>query len=202
MAAHADVRSLEQIDVLLQHMVHFRHELVHELENLELEIRKLTQWIEQEAHGYWREQLVRAQRHTKECQSALTRCISAVRQSERRPCTEERKRLNRAEQRQRLCEQKQQWAKVAIREWETTSRKLQSKAAKCRDLADAELPTGIAHLRGQLEQLQRYAQLRSEGNATSIPDGTATEAPAAVRDQPAVQPADQPPRRPPIEESP
>lgn len=202
MAAHADVRSLEQIDALLQHMIHFRQELVHELENLELEMRKLTQWIAQGAHGYWRDQLVRAQRHTKECQSALTRCVSAVRQSERRPCTEERKRLSRAEQRQRLCEQKLQLAKVAIREWETTLRKLQAKAAKCRDLSEAELPTGIAHLRGQLEQLQRYAQLRSQGNATSTPVGTSIDSTASNDDQQSTQPPDNPPRRPPLEESP
>lgn len=168
MAQNADVRSLEQLEVFLEHAKHFRSQLIKEIENLQVELRRLTDWIETDAAGYWQQQLVKAQRQFVEAQDALTRCMSYVREEERRPCTEEKKRLKLAKDRRNLCEEKQKTARAAAAAWDRDRSKNQGKVQRCRDLAESDLTVAIHHLEGQIERLTEYASLRSSSVRTDI----------------------------------
>lgn len=169
MADHADVRSLEQLQVFLEKTERFRAQLLKELENLQLELRRLTNWIESETPAYWTEQLQRAQRRLVECQDTLTRCMSYVREGERKPCSEEKKRLQRAQQRRAICEEKLRIARSAAGAWERQRTKGHAKVQRCRDLAETDLTVAIGHLREQLERLDAYAGLRSAAVSKQSP---------------------------------
>ncbi len=156
MADNADVRSLEQLESFLLQTEAFRVQLLSEIENLSLELRRLTNWLTNDVHGYWSDELVKAQRRHAECRDVLSRCMSYVREDERRPCTEEKKRLRRAEERLELCQQKLKATAAAIVFWETQRNKQHGRVARCRDLAESEMLVACNVLRDQIELLRSY----------------------------------------------
>ena len=161
MADHADVRSLQSLETHLTQTIQYRGQMLKEIENLQLELRRLTSWIENDAQQYWRDQATLAQRQFTEAQETLSRCMSYVREDERQPCTEEKKRFKRAKERRELCEQKLRTVNAAIMAWQRELTLSHSKVQRCRDMAESELTVAIAHLSGQIEQLQQYTNLQS-----------------------------------------
>jgi len=69
----ADVRSLDQLESLAEQTASFRCHLLAELENLQLELQRLTQWIEVEATDYWRRERTLAEREFTEAAESLSR---------------------------------------------------------------------------------------------------------------------------------
>lgn len=173
MTANADVRSLEHLEVFLQQSQHFKGKLAKEVEALQVEIRRLTNWIEVEAFGYWKEQLTRAQRHLVECQDALTRCMSYVREEEKRPCTEIKKRLQKAQQRRALCEEKLRTVKAAAQAWDRQTTKGNAKIHRCRDLSETDMTVAINVLKSQLATLEKYSSLKSTPVSSTTDSKTA-----------------------------
>lgn len=163
MSDSADVRSVEQLEVFQTKAERFRAQLLKEIENCHLELRRLKEWIEHEATSYWSEQLKVSQRHFVECQDALVRCMSYVREDERQPCTEQKKRLRKAKERRMLCEEKLRTARAAAAAWERESNKNTTKLQRCRDLAESDMTVAIHHLKGQIERLEEYGKLKSAG---------------------------------------
>lgn len=176
MTNQADVRSLSRIEEFHDQAEAFRTGLLKELERLLLELRRLTNWIEQDVIGYWGEQSVKAERHWAECRDNLTRCQSYVRAGEQRPCTEEKKRLRLAEQRLELCQQKLRLSQSALSFWQTELSKQSSHIMRCQDLADSNVRVACLQLRGQIERLHRYTQLRSAPSTSANTSAGATPA--------------------------
>lgn len=182
MSDNADVRSLDKLEEFLSQSQYFRSKLQAELENLQVEIRRLTAWIEVDATNYWTEQLTRSQRHLVECQDALVRCMSYVREEERRPCTELKKRLRKAQERRALCEERLKTVKAAAQAWERKRNKCHTNLQRCRDLCESDLSVAINVLQGQIETLHQYATLRTStpgAGSTSKPSAPDAEQPAA-----------------------
>lgn len=167
MADQADVRSLDRVEEFHQQAETFRTGLLKEIEGLTLELRRLTQWLEQDVLGYWSDEGVKAERRWAECRDNLSRCQSYVRADEKRPCTEEKKRLRLAEQRLELCQQKLRLSQAALAYWQTERSKLQAHIARCQDFAESNMRVTCEHLRGQIERLRLYTQLRSTPRASS-----------------------------------
>ncbi|MEO8270532.1 MAG: hypothetical protein ABI557_12485 [Aureliella sp.] len=167
MADQADVRSLDRLEEFHQYTEAFRTGLLKEIEIVTLELRRLTQWLEQDVLGYWADEGVKAERRWAECRDSLSRCQSYVRADEKRPCTEEKKRLRVAEQRLELCQQKLRLSQAALTFWQTERSKLQSHIARCQDMAESNMRVTCEHLRGQIERLKLYTQLRSTPRAAS-----------------------------------
>ena len=161
MSSSANVRSLERLEGFLDHCQLTRAKLLKELENLQLELQRLTSWLENDAARYWEGELRQAQRDWVECEQALLRCRSAVRASEQRPCTEQRKRLEQATERRTLCEQQVRFVREATLMWQREKTKIDAKIFRCRDLADSDLTVAINKLKEQLGRLEEYSNLRS-----------------------------------------
>jgi hypothetical protein len=100
--------------------------------------------------------------------------MSYVREDERRPCTEEKKRVKRAKERYELCQQKIRIAKEANARWEQEQIKNSTRVERCRDLAESSLMVAIHQLRGLLERLESYANLKSAASSSS-PNPTANQ---------------------------
>lgn len=174
MSNNADVRSLVGLETFLDKLAHFRTQLLKELDLLVVESRRLTGWLANDAHGYWSDELTKAQRVYVDAQQSLSRCMSYVRADEQRPCTEEKKRMLKAELRRELCELKLREVHTAINQWEREQAKNRGKIERCRDMADADLLVAIHHLRGQIERLETYANLRSSAASSKDPGPSAT----------------------------
>jgi hypothetical protein len=157
----ANVRSLERLEGFLEHCQTTRVKLLKELENLQIELQRLTSWLENDATRYWTGELQQAKRDWGECEQALVRCRSAVRASEQRPCTEQRKRLEQATERRTLCEQQVKFLRDASLMWQLEKTKTDAKIYRCRELADSDLAVAINKLKEQLGRLEEYSTMRS-----------------------------------------
>lgn len=178
MANEADVQSLEQLETFSDFAKRFRSQLLKEIENLRVELRKLTTWIEQDALGYWQTELVKSQRRLTEAQDALTRCMSYVREEERKPCSVEKKRVKQERERCDLCEQKMKIARSAAAFWERELTKSRAKLQRCFELGDADLVVAIQHLDGQIERLRAYASLKTPALRSGEPHAGSNSAAA------------------------
>lgn len=176
MADKAEVLSLAQLDAFQHHLTSFRSQLSREMETLLLELRRLTAWLTEDVLAYWSEERVKAERRWAECRDNLSRCMSYVREDERRPCTEEKKRFQLAERRLELCQQKLKVTQAAILFWETERNKQQAKISRCRDLAESELQVACHVLSEQVERLKTYANLRAESRSPKTPPDTSSNA--------------------------
>lgn len=172
MSSSANVRSLERLNGFLEHCQTTRVKLLKELENLQVELQRLTSWLENDAARYWEGELQQAQRYWVECEQALLRCRSAVRASEQKPCTEQRKRLELATERRTLCEHQVRFVREAQLMWQREKTKIDAKIYRCRDLADSELAVAINKLKEQLGRLEEYSTMRS-GAVSHIEAATA-----------------------------
>ncbi len=168
MADKAEVLSLAQLETFHHQLANFRTQLSSEIETLLLELRRLTNWLGDDVLGYWSDERLKAERKWAECRDSLSRCMSYVREDERRPCTDEKKRLQLAERRLELCQQKLKTTQAAILYWETERNKQQSKISRCRDLADSEMQVACHVLGDQIERLKTYANLRSAATPPAI----------------------------------
>ncbi len=160
-SSSANVRSLERLEGFLDHTLQTRAHLLKELENLQVEMQRLTRWLENEADRYWASELQAAQRQWVEAEQALLRCRSVVRESDRRPCTEQKKRLEAATERRSFCEQQMRFLRDAKLMWQHQAAKLDTKIFRCRDMTETELTLAINRLKEQLERLDEYSRLRS-----------------------------------------
>ena len=168
MADQADVRSLERLESFSSELGRFRTQLLKEIESLEVELRRLTFWLENDALTYWTDELANAQRAFTDAQRTLSQCMSYVRVDEKRPCTEEKKRLLVATRRREECQSKLKTVKAAIMHWERARTSNRARIERCRELGDAELLNALQHLRGQVERLEQYANLRSGSSGRTM----------------------------------
>lgn len=167
MSGHAEVRSLAQLQNLRERCALSRTQTLQHIESLRSELQKLTRWLEEEATVYWQREMVLAERQWNECREALMRCQATVRADEQRPCTDERKRLERATQRREVCGKKLRAARDACLAWQQQVIKLNGRAEKIADLADAELLTTVHKLDAIISTLETYAQIRTSEKTSS-----------------------------------
>lgn len=161
MSDGADVRSLDQLVGLRERVAYTRAQTLQEAEALQVELQKLTRWIEEEALVYWQNEFVLSERLLNESRDALLRCEAAVRADEKRPCTDERKRVERAKARRGLCEPKLRAAREARLAWQKHVTLLRGRLQKIVDMADSDLQNTATQLADIIGTLQTYAQIRS-----------------------------------------
>lgn len=161
MSESAEVRSLAQLQCLRERVATCRAQTVKEAEATSSEIIKLTRWLDEEVSGYWRQQLTESERWLNECREALMRCQAAVRADEKRPCTDERKRVDKALARRNLCEAKLRASREAILEWQRQVVKLRGRLQSISDMADSDLMVTLNQLDKIIATLEAYTNLRS-----------------------------------------
>lgn len=170
--SNARVQSIDAIQRFAEQLQAFRLAMAKEIEALDLELRRVSSWVHEDAQDYWHREHQNNARKLAEHLQQLSRCMSYVRADEQRPCTEEKKRVARAKERAQLCETKIRLGKAASLHWESRSAKVTSKIQRCQDLVEADLLIAVNHLRKHLELLDSYTRLRSDGLGRTGPTGT------------------------------
>lgn len=185
MVNQADMRSLARLSLFLRELENFRAQLLKEIETLELELQRITHWLGHDALGYWNDEHAKTHRIMLEAERNLSRCTSYVRADERRPCTEEKKRVTRAKERYELCQQKIRIAKEGNLRWEQERIKNRTRVERCRDMTESGLLVAIHQLRGLLERLESYANLKSAATSPSSSPSSNQGSSSASRASPA-----------------
>ena len=114
MGQRAKVTSLDAVDDFAAALRCFEHDASRILETLQLGIHRAVQWIQQDQRQYWKQQLRRSDQKVQEAKLALERClIFRGGGDQRAACVEEKRALERAKRRHRLCREKIE----AVRRW-------------------------------------------------------------------------------------
>ncbi len=158
MKRSANITSVEVIRAFTPALQKFEEEVRDALVNLTLELRRAVDWLEHDRTRYWPHQLRRASQQVAEARGALERCEMAIRPEDKRGCYEEKKQLQKALSRHRLCEQKIELVKHWIQVVRHESDEFEGQIAKMSDMMDVDVPRAVATLQRMAAALDRYVQ--------------------------------------------
>ncbi len=159
MSSSARVTSIEALDQLRTGMADVDHQLRDVLIQLDLELRRAMEWIEQEMTIYWPNQVRKASDRLLEAKNELERCQLRVGADERPACYEQKKAVEKAVRRLHLCESKVR----DVRKWKIKLRQeikeTESGLGSIANFLDADIPRALASLERQLLALRQYSEL-------------------------------------------
>lgn len=154
----ATVHSIDSVRRLKVALDEFVDEVADTLTLLELESRRSLEWIEHDRSKYWPREFRKASDRVAEARIALERCELTSADDERRSCYDERKMLEKAKRRLRLCEEKipivQRWRLKLRKEIEEFKVQL----ARMANYLEADAPRAIAALERMAAALDQYVQ--------------------------------------------
>lgn len=184
----ARVTSIEAVRDFKAALLIFCDEAKDALTSVDMETRRLIDWVQREQAAYWQHEIRRCQEEVAQAKADLFRKKLPGIGGKEPDCIEEKKALRLAQMRLEEAEDKlakcQQWARLlprAVDDYKGPSQRLAA-------LVEGECPTPVAQLNGILGSLDAYTELRtpsaSRTPAGSMSTGSPAPAPAAVADQP------------------
>ncbi|MCS7306349.1 MAG: hypothetical protein NZ602_14730 [Thermoguttaceae bacterium] len=157
MAKSARVLAIEDVDTLAAALVRFAEEAQAALADLDLELRRASQWIEQDRPRYWESQVrlgweavARARRELE--QARLIHRVDEVPSS----CIDQKKALQRAQRRLDLAMQKQRLVRQWIYRTAKQAEEYRGKVSPLVEWLGAEYPRALAGLRRMARALESY----------------------------------------------
>lgn len=162
----ANVKSLDAVRNFRGALAKFEEGARDGLTLLELEVRRAVDWIEQDRRRYWPSQAKQASDELAEARHALELCKLKYSANETPSCQQEKKAVERAKQRLRLCEEKIQQVKHWIRAVRQELNEFEGQMSQMTTTLDADLPRAMATLGRMLAALDKYS-----GGQTRLPSG-------------------------------
>jgi hypothetical protein len=157
MERSADVTSIDAIRGFRTALLQFGGEAEDAIVMLILEARKAIQWLQQDRARYWPEQTRKAQEWVVQARNELDRCQLHYGSENAPSCFDQKKKLERAKRRLRLCEEKVK----AVKRWTNTIRQelddFDGELAKMRNWLETDLPRAAALLERMVRALDKYA---------------------------------------------
>jgi hypothetical protein len=157
MERSAQVTSIEAIREFRAALLQFGGEAEDAVVMLTLEARKAIQWLQLDRARYWPEQTRKAQEWVVQARNELERCQLHYGSENAPSCFDQKKRLERAKKRLRLCEDKVK----SVKRWIQTVRQelddFEGELAKLTNWLEVDLPRAAAALERMLHALDKYA---------------------------------------------
>ena len=169
----ANVTSIDAIRALRSALSKFEHGARDALTMLELEVRRGVDWIEQDRRRYWPAQAKQASNDLVEARTELERCELRFGSELAAPCTEQKKKYERAKQRLRYCEDQVRAVKKWTRTIQQELTEFDGQLAQLSQYLDADVPRALAALTSMLSALEKYSSHRQSVDVGSL------EAPAS-----------------------
>lgn len=165
----ARMLSIEDVDTLAAALVRFAEEAQAALDDLDLELRRAAQWVEQDRRVYWAEEVrrgwdavARARRELE--QARLIYRVDEVPSS----CVDQKKALQRSQKRLELAMAKQE----VVRTWAyRTTKQIEEYRGKVGPLAEwltTEYPRALAGLRRMARALHSYVSQQATASPKSL----------------------------------
>ncbi len=157
----ANVHSLEAIDTVRVALVKFDDQVRDALTGLEVEMRRMLEWLEHDRPKYWKLQMRRANDQAHEAQQALHRCLMFPIADERPSCYEERAALKAAQARHAYCQEKAE----RVRRWQQTVQhelfEYQGRISRLVRLVEVDTPQAIGVLEKIMNRLEEYQSIHT-----------------------------------------
>lgn len=168
--SRANVQSTAAIESVRTAMVAFVDQVRDALASLELEMRRVLEWLEHDRPHYWKVQTRQAVDAVNDAQAALHRCLMYPIADERPACTDERMALKRAQARLAYCEAKQE----RVREWMRTVRhelfEYEGRISQLVHVVELDAPMAIGILSKILRRLEEYHAIQTSVSRSDFDD--------------------------------
>ena len=156
-ARSANVTSIDALRNFRAALLTFDDEVDGALTTLELESRRVSEWIENERPQYWAREEHRAANVLAESRINLQRCL-LTKGEQGQSCVDEKKDFERAKRRQQTIEDKVK----AVRRWKPIVRKeveeFLVQIARLRHFLETDFPQGVAALERMATALEDYTR--------------------------------------------
>lgn len=156
MERSAQVTSIDAVREFRAALLQFGGDAEDAVVMLTLEARKFIQWLQQDRARYWPEQTRKAQEWVVQARNELDRCQLHYGSEDAPSCFDQKKSLDRAKRRLRLCEDK---VKI-VKRWINTVRQeldaFHGELAKMNNWLETDLPRAAAALERMLRALDKY----------------------------------------------
>lgn len=156
MTNSARVTSIEAVRAFRAALTQFGDEAEDSVVMLQLASRKAMQWLQQDRARYWPEQVRKAQEWVMQARNELERCQLRYGSEQAPSCMDQKKALEKARRRLRLCEEKvkavKRWTQIIRQELDN----FQGELGKLTNWLEADLPRATAALERMLRALDKY----------------------------------------------
>lgn len=167
MNSSARVSSIEALRGFQVAMEAFDHDARSAMTALQLELRRVLDWIEHDRPRYWPEALRRAYDQVAQARNDLERCQMRAGDDNARSCYDEKKALDRAKLRVRTCEEKLQALKFWRRQVRHDVEEFSGQLTKLESHLDLDWARALAALQRMATALERYAEVRQPAPGAS-----------------------------------
>lgn len=160
MTTPAHVTSIQALRDFRQALLRYEHAMRDTVAVQRSEIRRALDWVEHDRAQYWPAQWRKAEDQVALARSELELCKMASLKNEQRSCLDEKKQLERAVARQRLCEARVKDVRKWRQQMEHSSEEFETKLTRLEGFVERELPRAIAALDRMILSLEKYAEER------------------------------------------
>lgn len=177
-AGGADVRSIQALHEWLAFLATYRSDASECLSGVQMEIRRAQDWLEEQL-GLW-------QKTVRECEDDVHQKKMELNQRKVPDYTGREPDTTLQEKALRKAQARLEYAEDKVRACKSWSQKLpkiidenySGPAARLQAILDGELAAGMAGIARQLDALEKYAGLRRDFTAGTLPSAAATQAAA------------------------
>jgi hypothetical protein len=172
MSGPAQVRSVSEIERFRAALAEFEQRVQNALDDLTGQLRRATDWLDNDSPAYWREQEKAAADSVHQAKLDLERCLIFPVAGEKPACREEKAALKAAKNRLDHCREKQQ----VVRQWRGTLQhevfEYLGRIGHLRRLLETELPTARAKLELIIRRIEGYTIERPPDSREIMPSET------------------------------
>jgi hypothetical protein len=195
MTGAAKVQTIDAVETLAIALRRFQEETATILEELQMQVNHAVDWVEHDLKSYWKDAERRAYQDISEARAQLEQARTARRIAEFEPaCREEKKALERAQQRLRVAQVKLD----KLRHWSYAVNRavieFHSGISPLGLFLESDLPRGLTALRHMMVALETYVALQGPEAPQEISPAPSApaDAPPAVTGQKEAKPAQEP----------
>jgi hypothetical protein len=161
MAKAARVLSVEALTAFRNSMIKFGEEAKGALSGVDMELRRMRDWLERDQLGYWMMQVKRRQEEVMNARTELARRKIAAQGSDTISDTEQKEKLREAQRRLRVAEEKVAVVKKLIPELHRTIAEYKSCSSPLGDHLGGGLEKSIHRIGMMVKSLEAYLALRA-----------------------------------------
>jgi hypothetical protein len=165
MAAGAKITSTEAVRYFKVAMLDYEAQLRDTVAQLELDLRRVLDWVDHERPRYWAQAARKASDALVAARRALERAELSIRPEDKRSCYEQKLAYDQAKRRLGLTEKKVR----DVRKWRVMLHQegddFLGHVGRLNNYLDIELPRAVAALERMAQALDKYTELTSPGAA-------------------------------------
>ncbi len=147
----------------------FRNEAAAAIEGLDMEIRRVLEWIHHDRHDHWDHQVRRGWERITEARVQLQQAMTARRIGERDPaCIDEKKALARAKQRLEIAQERVEAVRHCTRAIDRAVDEYRGARTPLSMWLESEAPKALAALRRMMDNLEDYLAQQAPHDSSVI----------------------------------